>query len=279
MKHWLKEPLLHFLIAGGLLFVVYAWLNSGRGDVPHVVRITPAEVNWLKETWARQWQRPPSPQELRGIVTDYVKETLLAREARALGLDDNDTVIRRRLAQKLTFLVQDSVRFAEPDENELHQLYADNRAQYQTPARMSFTQLFFKREATARQGLDDLTTHGATERGDPTLLADTYTRADEQTVTNLFGREFADTLFALEAGPWHGPIASGYGFHLVRISERLAAQPRPFDEVREQVLDAWHRKQQAAANERFFAALLKKYDLVVEASIKPLIGPLAEVSP
>ena len=279
MKRWLKEPLLHFLIVGGLLFAAYAWLNrGGGGDTPRVVRITAAEVDWLQTMWTRQWQRPPSKSELRGIVTDYLKEELLAREARELGLDDNDTVVRRRLAQKLTFLVQDTARLAEVEEDELRRHYDDNREFYQSPALISFTQIFFKTEAAARQGVEALRTRSATELGDPSLLERDYARTDEQSVASLFGRQFAARVFALQAGHWHGPLASPYGFHLVRISERQAARARPFDEVREQVLDAWHRAQQDKASRQFFAALLKKYNVVVEANIKPLIGPLAEVA-
>jgi parvulin-like peptidyl-prolyl isomerase len=278
MRHWLKEPLLHFLVAGGLLFAAYAWLNRGDGEAPRVIRITAAEVHWLKETWARQWQRPPNEQELRGLVADYVKEALLAREAREMGLDENDTIVRRRLAQKLEFLVQDTARLAEPSEEELRQLYDMSRARYQTPRRISFTQIYFKTEAAARQGLEELATRSAAELGDPSLLENAYTQVDEQTVTSLFGRDFADRIFALELDQWHGPITSGYGFHLVRISERQAAQLRPFDEVRAQVLDEWYRSQQARANAQFFAGLLQKYDVVVEESIKPLLGPLTEVA-
>jgi hypothetical protein len=158
MRYWLKEPLLHFLVAGGLLFVAYAWRNRGGGEAPGVVRITAAEAHWLKETWARQWLHPPSEQELRGVVADYVKEALLAREARALGLAENDTVVRRRLAQKLEFLVQDTARLAEPREDELRQLYDASRARYQTPARLSFTHIYFKTEAAAPHGAQP---HGA----------------------------------------------------------------------------------------------------------------------
>lgn len=209
MRGWFKEPLLHFLVAGGLLFAVYAWLNRGGGDEPRVVRITAAEVNWLRETWARQWQRPPSEQDLRGIVADYLKEELLAREARELGLEENDTVVRRRLAQKMEFLVQDTARLADPGENELREIYNANRARYQNPPRISFTQIYFTTEAAARQGLDQLATHGAADLGDRTLLERDYAEADEQAVRSLFGPEFAEKLFALEPGQWRGPVASG----------------------------------------------------------------------
>lgn len=277
MKRWLKEPLLHFLLAGGLLFGVHTWLNRGSENEPRVVRVTAAEVNWLKETWSRQWHRPPDEQELRGLISDYVKEVLLAREARELGLDENDTIVRRRLVQKMEFIVQDTVRLAEPGEEALRRHYDDHRTRYQTPTRVSFTQLYFKTEAAARRGLEELGAGPEGEPGDRSLLEREFVRADPQTVTSLFGPEFADRLFALDPGRWHGPVASGYGFHLVRIGERQAAQPHAFEEVRAQVVEEWHRSQQAKANERLFAELLEKYNVVVDKSVQPLIGPLAEV--
>jgi len=275
---WLKEPLLHFLLAGGLLFAAYAWINQGEDNEPRVVRISEAEVNWLRETWTRQWSRQPDEQELRGLVTGYLKEGLLAREAQELGLDENDTVVRRRLAQKMEFLVKDTARLAEPDEAELRRLYDDNRARYQTLARISFAQIYFRSEPAALQGLEDLATHSAAELGYPTLMERDYTDTDEQTVTSLFGPDFAEALFALEPSTWHGPVPSGYGFHLVRISEHQAAQPRPFDEVRSQLTEEWHRAQQIKTTEQFLAGLLKKYNVVVDESVKSLIGPLAEMA-
>ena len=122
MKRLLNEPLLHFLVLGALTFVVYSWLNRSLPDntsAAGTVRITSNEIAWLKETWSRQWQREPTCDELRGLVTDFLKEELLAREALSLGLDQNDTIVRRRLAQKLEFLVQETSRLAEPTEEDL----------------------------------------------------------------------------------------------------------------------------------------------------------------
>ncbi len=95
------------------------------------------------------------------------------------------------------------------------------------------------------------------ELGDPILLENEYSRTDEQTVTSLFGPKFSHSLFTSESGSWQGPIESDYGFHLVRISEHLAAQPRPLEQVRTQVLNDWHRSQQAKAKDQFFAELWK----------------------
>lgn len=274
MRHWLKDPLVHFLIVGGLIFAVYTWLDRAPAHGPRMVRVTAAEVNWLKETWVRQWQRPPDDQELRGLVTNYLQEQLLAHEARELGLDENDTVVRRRLAQKMEFLVQDTARLAEPGEDELRQVYAAHRDNYTTPVHISFHQIYFKHEAGARQGLKALQTADTSDAGDPILLERQYIRTDLETVTSLFGPNFAERVFTLESGPWQGPIESGYGFHLVRISERVPAEPRPFEEVRNQVVNEWHRSQQAKIQAQFFSELLKKYDIIVDESVKPLMGPL-----
>jgi hypothetical protein len=284
MKRLLKEPLLHFLVLGALLFAVYSRLNRSlpnNKSAAGTVRITSNEIVWLKETWSRQWQREPTRDELRGMVTDFLKEELLAREARALGLDQNDTIVRRRLAQKLEFLVQDTSRFAEPTEEDLRRFYDANPERFQTDARISFTQVFFSREkraaaaTEAKAALTDLA-GGANpaDFGDRLLVDSEIVDADMQSVAGQFGREFADAVFALKPGGWSGPIESGYGLHLVRVSDVKPANRREFSEVKTQVLERWREQRQREDNEKYFASLLKKYDVVVDDSVKPLIGPL-----
>jgi hypothetical protein len=239
-----------------------------------VVRVTAQEVKWLTATWSRQWQRPPNQQELRGLVTDYLKESLLAREAVEMGLDENDTIVRRRLAQKVEFLVQDTARFDEPGDEVLQQFYAADPDRYHAPACISFEQIFFKTETAARQALEAIATINAAELGDRSLLEREFSRAEEPVVAAQFGREFARELFASEPGAWRGPVASAFGFHLVRVSERETVTLRPFAEVRIQVLEEWRRTQEARASEQFLVALMKKYEVVVDESVRSLIGSL-----
>lgn len=130
---FLKEPLLHFLIIGTLMFGAYSWLNRGAIST-RVVHLRTNEILWLKETWTRQWQREPTEAELQGLVAEYLREELFAREAHELGLDENDTIIRRRLAQKLEFLVQDTSRLAEPTEDDLRRFYAASPERFRTEA-------------------------------------------------------------------------------------------------------------------------------------------------
>jgi hypothetical protein len=282
-----KEPLVHFLLLGALLFAAHAWLNRDRptGDHARLVRITAQEIEWLKQTWTRQWQRPPTDDELKGLVADYLKEELLSREARALQLDENDTVVRRRLAQKMEFLLQDTARIAEPTEVELRRIYETHPERFQTSALVSFTHIYFNRDrrgesaaADASQVLQELSKPGAPasapELGDHFLLEYDVAGQDEQAVANLFGREFAQKVFALEPGKWQGPVESGYGLHLVRVTERQKPRLRAFAEVRQQVLEDWHRDRQKAADEQYFASLLKKYEIVVDDGVKPLVGSL-----
>lgn len=274
-SHWLREPLLHFCLAGALLFGVYDWLDRDAGEPRSALRITSAEIEWLSATWERQRQRAPSDEELRRLVADYVREELLAREARALGLDEDDTVVRRRLAQKMEFLLQDAVLVAGPDDAELRRVHARDRSRYQSAAIVSFTQAFFSTASDAERGLDALEAEPLAELGDPTLLAREYLRADEETIANVFGSEFAEGLFRLEPGEWLGPLRSEYGFHLVRVTDRLAARPLPFEEVRERVHADWLRERKAHTEELLLRSLLEKYEVIVEDALAPRLGPLA----
>jgi hypothetical protein len=280
---FLREPLLHFLAIAGLLFATYSWMRQGSMENGSrvAVRITADEVAWLTETWSRQWQRPPSREELRGLVTDYLKEELMAREARAMGLDENDTIVRRRLAQKVAFLVDDTARLTEPTEQDLRRFYDAHLVDFQTGARVSFAHVYFSREKRADAETDAKAALVELGRGaDPTklgdrLLLDTEMRnADERTISAQFGPDFAKSVLALRPGDWNEPIVSGYGLHLVRVSEWTPARPLEFDAVKEPVLDRWRNEQQRDVSARYFAGLLKKYGVAVDESVRPLIGPL-----
>jgi parvulin-like peptidyl-prolyl isomerase len=305
---FLKEPLLHFLVVGAVLFGAYAWLNRDGNDAGvRQVRLADSDVRWLKETFVLQWQREPSEEELRGLVRGFVKEELLARQAQELGLDKDDIVVRRRLAQKMTFLLQDNSRRAAPSEDDLHRLYEAQRGRAQsrqasgqiqgdnvqsgpptmfTRPRISFTHIFFSRDqradaaADARQALRELSRSDvglpAGKMGDRASIKSEFSNADERAVANQFGAKFAARIFELEPGPWQGPIESSQGLHLVRVTGLVPAQLRPFDEVRGELVELWHEQNQRESEERYFVELLKKYRLVPDESVKALVGPLLD---
>ena len=309
---FLREPLLHFLVIGAVLFAAYAWLNRG-GDVAGLpqVRLADSDVGWLKETFVLQRQREPTPDELRGLVRELVKEELFARQAKELGLDKDDIVLRRRLAQKMSFLLQDNARGAEPGEDDLRRIYEAQRSQVQgnqgqgnqdqgnnvrngqpetatlfTRPRISFTQIFFSRDrrpdaaADARAALQELSRAGAAapaaELGDRIAGKTEFRNTDERAVANQLGAKFAARIFELAPGPWQGPIELSQGLHLVHITALTPAQLRPFDEVREQLVELWHEQSRRENEERYFVGLLKKYRLVPDESVKALVGPLLD---
>jgi hypothetical protein len=284
-----RDPLLHFAVAGTLLFIGYALMNRDETSTPSTepVHIGNGEVRWLKETFSNQWQRTPTDDELRGLVAGFLEEELLAREAKTLGLDQNDTIVRRRLAQKLAFLVDDTSRVAEPNEQELREFYNTNAERFRVEPRLSFTQIFFNparrehAETDAKAALVLLSTASgddrATTMGDPTLLETEYHDVDAQTISNLFGSDFARGVSLLKPGSWAGPVKSGYGVHLVRITNQRPATLRPFEEIRPKVLEEWRRQRENQTKAQYLIKLREKYGVVTDDSLSPLLPtPLAE---
>ena len=280
----LGEPLLHFVVAGAVLFGGYELVNRGEMDSPATdpVHIGEGDIRWLKDTFANQWQRPPTEDELRGLVASFLKEELFAREAQALGLDQNDTIVRRRLAQKLEFLIDDTSRIVEPAETELRRFYDANTERFRAEARLSFTQLFFnpeKRqhaEADARAALVSISGTSADDAvamGDPILLENEFHEVDEQTVSKMFGADFAGAIFSLKPGSWAGPVKSGYGVHLVRVTDLRPATLLSFEEVRPKVLEEWRHQQQTQAKAVYLSKLREKYGVVLDGGISRSLAP------
>jgi hypothetical protein len=277
-----RDPLLHFAVAGALLFIGYTLMNRGETDPSTApVHIGNGEVRWLKETFANQWQRTPTDDELRGLVAGFVEEELLAREAKTLGLDQKDTIVRRRLAQKLTFLVDDTSRVAEPSDEELRQFYNINAERFRLESRVSFTQIFFNparrqhAEKDAKAALVLISTADGNDRaatmGDPTLLETEFHDVDAQTISNLFGPDFARSVFLVKLGSWAGPLKSGYGVHLVQKTDLRPATLRPFPEVRSKVLEEWRRQREEQTKAQYLGKLREKYGVVTEDSVSTLL--------
>lgn len=291
MKRWLREPLLHFLAGGAILFGVHAWLNPGPADsdtASRQIRIGAGEVRWLAETWERQWRRPPTQEELNGLVANLLKEELLAREAKELRLDESDTIVRRRLAQKLEFMIQDTARLAEPTEEELLRLYEAAADAYLTEPRISFAQVYFNPERRkdaakdARDALAKLARSPSLDHaglGDRLLAGTEFRDVGRQAVASALGPDFARAVFALPAGSWQGPLESGYGVHLVRIASIAPVQRRPFPEVKGQVLERWREQKQHESEARFYERLREKYQVVIDADVRAAVGPLTLVPP
>jgi peptidyl-prolyl cis-trans isomerase C len=272
----LREPIMHFLVIGAVIFGLYEVRNDKAAlDPDNRITVTAGDVERLSAAWARRWQRPPTAEELKGVVDAHVREEVLYREALALGLDRDDTIIRRRLAQKLEFLTEDLAISRDPKPSELLAYFEGNRERYQVQPRLSFTQVYFsldRRGATAERDADVALVSlraGSTDAipaglGDGFMLDDTYRDRTMPDIEAAFGSDFAQSLFELSPGVWSGPIASGYGLHLVRIDQRAMARLPALGEVEAQVRNDWSYDQRRQANEAIFEGLSARYAVFIE---------------
>ncbi len=279
-----REPLLHFAVIGVLIFAVNAW-REGRRPAESAgtqIDVTAGTIGWLREGFAKQWHREPDGDELRGLVKDHLREEVLYREALAMGLDRNDSIVRRRMAQKMEFLTQDIAAAVEPDESALRKFFEVNAARYAKAARVSFRHVFFSKErrgakldADAGEALAALAKGASDETmGDPFLREHEFTDATADDIATALGREFAEKVAALPAGEWRGPVASSYGVHLVRVSERAEPQPVAFEAVREAVARDFSDERQRTANQDFLERLKAQYRITVdEAALNSAAAP------
>ena len=285
-KRVIKEPLLHFLLLGVVLFFLFYQVANPNLDSPERIIVTQADTERLESQWQRQWRRPPTQQELDGMIESYIRETILYREALALGLDQDDVIVRRRLGQKLEFMFKDLAEQVEPTEAELVEFLKTNSDRYIQPSRYSFTHVYFSRdqrgedaEKDARSLLHKLQTEpdavDVIETSDRFLYQYQFDDQSPNQISRIFGRVFADNLTALETGKWQGPIKSGYGLHLVFIDERTEPRHSDLANIQDKVrwdLLAERRKEMDAA---FYNELRKKYQVKIETSdgsLKELAG-------
>ncbi|MEA3210869.1 MAG: hypothetical protein QOE70_3926 [Chthoniobacter sp.] len=284
MKRWIKEPLVHFALLGALIFVVNAW-REGRRPAENAaahIEVTSGTIAWLREGYSKQWHRAPDPDELRGLVNDHLREEVLYREALAMGLDRDDSIVRRRMAQKMEFLTQDIAASVEPDDAALRKFFEGNTARYAKAARVSFRHVFFskerrgaKLEADAREALAALAKGASDETmGDPFLREHEFTDANADEIAAALGREFAEKVTTMPAGEWRGPVASSYGMHLVRVSGRAEPQPVVFEAVRDAVARDFSDERRRTANRDFLEGLKAHYRITVdEAALRGAAAP------
>jgi len=274
LTNFFREPLAHFFVLGAGIFLLSALVGESD-DPPDKIVVSVGLIDRLAETWQRTWQRPPTRSELEGLVEDHIREEIFYREAIALGLDRDDTIIRRRLRQKMEFLPQDLVEQIEPTDAELRTYLRENADAYQVEARVSFQHIYLSlelrgtaAEGDARRLLADLKANGGPVEpavlSDPILLPYDLESQSESEVARLFGQEFASRLIEIEPGNWTGPLVSGYGLHLVRVGERWPPRMPKLSEVRKAVKRDWQFMRRQQLDDQFFRSLKERYVIEVQ---------------
>jgi peptidyl-prolyl cis-trans isomerase C len=292
LKKLAGEPLVHFLLIGACIYGAYGMFAAGEsGNDERTVTVTSGEIEALASQWQQTWKRPPTEGELDGIIRNHVRVQILHREALAMGLDKGDTVIERRLAQKVEFLAQGLITPKEPSDEELIDWYAANSDRFKEPDLYTITQVFFdpdKREAKtlddAKAALDKLNaldrlSPDFNDYGDRLMLDNYYPNISQQGLGRLFGTAFAEQVIKLEPGVWHGPILSGYGTHLALVSDVVLVPLPEFDDVRGLIKEEWVAEQVTELSERFIDSLISRYEVFVEEVDVPVTIPEGGVTP
>jgi hypothetical protein len=269
--------LAHFLAIGVVLFVLFTALGGNDRVVrDDVIRVSADDVDRLRSLWVMQYKRPPAEGELKGLVDTHVREEVLNREAKLLGLDRDDIIIRRRLAQKMEFLSEDFATAVPPTEEEIIAYYEEHAETYRVPVGASFSHVFFNADErgeeeaiqAARRLRDRLNASGnggAPEGGDPFVLPLDYASRSLPEVEELFGKTaFVEAVFSAETDAWAGPVKSAYGVHIIYIVNRTGSRLPELEEIRQQVRRDLVSKLRRNANEAFYGALLEKYTVIIE---------------
>jgi len=276
MNRILNEPLLHFLLLGAVLFVVYSMMQKpGRSGEQGGIVVTRGEIAHLASGFAKTWQRPPSPEELVSLVRDRVREEVYYREAMAMGLDKDDTIIRRRLRQKMEFISDDIAAQNEPTAAELNAYMQAHPDAFRVEPRYTFKQVYLNPQKHGEhlvrdtaQLLAQLNRAGSkadvSALGDMLMIEHKFLGVTSSEIAKQFGEKFSASVGGLTPGQWQGPVESGYGVHLVFVSERKDGSLPELADVHDTVRREWDNAKRLETNDKFYQELLKRYAVTIE---------------
>jgi len=275
MRRIFKEPLIHFLLGGALLFILFTWKDRGTQQRPDEIIVSAGQVEALVKGWARTWQRPPNPDQVENIIDEHIREEVYYREALKLGLEHNDIIIRRRLRQKMEFLAEDFHQENDPGDEELQRFLETHSDEFRKPAVLTFRHIYFSPDRRgdsapddARRVLAELTPETDSKlidaMGDPFFLQREFQSSSETDIARVLGGDFVPKLLALIPGEWSGPLQSGFGYHLVQVTDRIDGWIPALDEIRESVLQEWQFAEREKYAEEFYQQLRAQYSVTVE---------------
>lgn len=277
VKRLLQEPLFQFLLIGVVLFAAYSYQQRGRSAEASTqeIRLTLDELAQLELLFESQWQRAPTPDEFGRMVENKVQEEVLYREAIAMGLDKDDTIVKRRMAQKMQFLAEDVAAAREPTTEELRAWFGEHSDLFALPGRVSFRHLYFSPDGRGGAARDDAAkaltelageppgTERAASLADPFMFQDFYGDRTSEEIAREFGPAFAQAVAKLSPGAWQGPLESGYGWHLVFVEAVVPGRTPAFEEVEPDVKTAWLGAQKAEAWRKGYAELRARYTVLL----------------
>lgn len=271
MRTLLREPLVHFVLLAVLVFVAFISLQAGAQE-DTTIQVTQADMERMARLYTAEARTPPSEADMRAMVLDHVKNTALSREARRLGLDEGDTIIERRLTQKMMFMIEDMAEIDPPSEDVLKHWYEAHPADFTAPTRYAFDHVYLEAnsksdptEIMAALNADDPVDWK--QAGDPFMLQRQYGELPEREIVRLFGSEFVAALSELSpSDTWQGPVKSAFGQHIVRLNAFKPAQKRPYDVARADVLADWTNDERRMRNAKAVEDIIARYDVQIEGA-------------
>jgi hypothetical protein len=270
IRRLLREPLLHFLLLGALLFLAYGGLNRTGLTAPDEIVVSRNQVEGLAMQFERVWQRAPTADERQALIESWVRVVVVYRVALAMRLEQDDPVVRRRLSQKVQFILDTGSASGAPTEAELQAWLDAHADRYRVEATYALNQRYFDparhgggvagAETAAKRAL----AAGRTTAGDPTMLpAKLEGRAAD--VERQFGADFEQALRTLPVGGWQGPVRSAFGLHVVELTARTDARAATLAEVRPEVARDLMEARAESAQEALYQDLRAKYSVQIEA--------------
>jgi hypothetical protein len=277
MKNLFKEPLVHFLFIGAGLFLLFGIFNNPAEPQSSRIVISTGQIDYLKANFTRTWQRSPTEQELQGLIDSYIREEIFYREALAMGLDRDDSVIRRRLKQKLEIMSDDLAGVAMPSDEDLRQFLSSHPESFRYEPQIAFRHIYLNTDQRGNSAMDEavrlldkLSTSGNKINpdmlGDSFILPKSFDLSSVSGIAGLFGERFSAEIMKIKPGHWAGPIMSGYGLHLVLVSQKIEGRLPELAEVREEVEREWFASHRKKLKEVLYKKLREKYTIVFELS-------------
>lgn len=266
MQKFFKEPLIHFVLLGIVIFVVYRWVDLESVDSDYQIVVSQSKVDQLATIFSKTWQRAPTADELKNIVDDFVLEEIYYRQAKQIGIDNGDSMIRRRLRQKYEYLTDETITMVAPTDQQLAEFLNANPERFQLPPSYTFQQIYFSsQKRTEAEVTEELSKLKKGEQvGDTSLLPTDFRNAEKGIIDGTLGVGFADQLESLPVGDWSGPVRSGIGWHLVKLETRSPGKVPELATICPIVEREWINDRRLEVRSKVNDELLKKYDITVQ---------------
>ena len=268
-----REPLVHFIILGALLFAGHMLWQAHISKADYTITVTADEMERQALIFAGENRRAPTDEDLKALLFAHVEEQALMREAQRIGLGEDDTIIRRRLAQKMRFIIEDVDTPALPGDADLKSWFKANLNNFISPETQSFSHIYLSPEAhgdsldaKAQEVLSELGNAAQDWKalGDPFMIKRAFKSLNAVEAARLFGPNFSKELFELDGTHWQGPIESAFGLHIIQLDNVTPEVIPEFQDVRGDVENAWQKEAQRTLNQNNLKELIQKYKVKVE---------------